>query len=58
MIETKQAAIRCPGSFHGHDCNRKFGDFLEGIYKTLCPRCEKEIYIERRDGVDIKVAVL
>ncbi len=50
--------IRCPGTYHGFQCKKKFGDFLEGEYRTTCPRCKKRIHIERRGGIDIKAVVL
>jgi phage FluMu protein Com len=44
--------IRCPF------CNRKFGDRLEGVYETLCPRCKRNVHIERRADVDIKAVAV
>lgn len=44
--------IRCP------KCNKKFGDMLNGIYETLCPRCKRWVTIERRDEVDIRAVAV
>tara|TARA_Y100000310_G_scaffold341686_1_gene441656 strand:+ start:2574 stop:2720 length:147 start_codon:yes stop_codon:yes gene_type:complete len=38
--------IRCP------HCAKKFGDYLEGVYRTFCPRCKRDIEVIRSGRVD------
>jgi len=35
---------RCP------NCNKKFGDSLDGMYETLCPRCKRFVRVIGSNG--------
>jgi len=46
--------LRCPY------CNQRLGDYVDGTYKTKCPRkrCGEQVVIERRKNVDRKALTL
>jgi len=40
--------VRCP------DCNKKYGEYLEGVLVFFCRRCEKTVVLDTKEKSVIK----
>ena len=40
MADQRKDGVRCP------HCNKKVGEFLKGIYVTVCPGCKQLAIID------------
>ena len=35
-------------------CKKKLGDYLEGIYVTICPKCQNLVIVDRRKNISVR----